>query len=490
MASRKRRHLGRVLAQHPPSNRNGQVVSTHQTSAGGEHLSVWKSSLPQRTSHPIRQLLEVAPIKPSHFLVAALASGAAVLASLLPLLLIASVYKVILLGRSTLLMRLGFVSLRAQLGFLGGALLSAFSLEALTEHAQRKKWFQIARDLEHQVRVQSVSRIQHFDLAHLEGQRSGQLLQMISGDTEQLQQFFQSGLHHWLQAVGTLVALGIMLLSLSPLLTLLALCLPVLVLLLERRMQSRSAPLYGELGEKTDELQHLLTNNLSGLSTVKSFTAEGFEVERITRASEMARQTTLKVSRHHSLSAAVIRCLTLGSLGLCVILAGTPVLSGGLSLGAFILAATCVGYFQAQTRDVDMSYELYQRAVASAERLVKLLATPITIQSGPRALPLSAVRGEITFDQVGFAYHRGLEILDGFSLHLKAGETLALVGATGCGKTTLVKLLLRFYDVDSGAIRIDGIDIRNLDLGDLRRAIGLISQDVYLFHGTVYDNIV
>ncbi len=169
------------------------------------------------------------------------------------------------------------------------------------------------------------------------------------------------------------------------------------------------------------------------------------------------------------------------NLGIALTLSGALVLAGGLAQGAFILAACSIGFFMEQTREIGNNYDLYRRALVSAERILQLLETPISIHSGPHALPLETLRGDITFDQIDFAYNPGVEVLKGFSLHLKAQETLALVGATGCGKTTIVKLLLRFYDVNAGAIRLDGIDIRELRLSDLRAAIGLISQDIYLF---------
>jgi ATP-binding cassette subfamily B protein len=141
----------------------------------------------------------------------------------------------------------------------------------------------------------------------------------------------------------------------------------------------------------------------------------------------------------------------------------------------------------------------YQRAMASTARVLDLLDTEPQIVEGTESLPLETVRGEIALDQVSFQYGtnrqsngsqaRHPSIINNLSLHIPAGETIAIVGATGAGKSTIIKLLLRFYDVQSGHVCIDGIDIRTLNLTDLRRAIGLVSQDVFLFHGTVRENI-
>ncbi|MCA9914000.1 MAG: ABC transporter ATP-binding protein, partial [Anaerolineae bacterium] len=136
------------------------------------------------------------------------------------------------------------------------------------------------------------------------------------------------------------------------------------------------------------------------------------------------------------------------------------------------------------------TFDQYQRAMASTNRILDVLDTVPQIQDGSQALPTQAVKGDVRFDDVQFAYSNGVRVLKGLSLNIPAGETAAIVGATGAGKSTVVKLLLRFYDVTGGTITVDGHDLRTLKLEDLRKAIGLVSQDVYLFHGTVRENIV
>jgi len=132
----------------------------------------------------------------------------------------------------------------------------------------------------------------------------------------------------------------------------------------------------------------------------------------------------------------------------------------------------------------------YQRAMASIRRVMRLLDTPIAIPTGSHPLPLKAVRGEVQLDNITFAYKDRNHVLKNLSLHISAGANIGIVGATGSSKSTLVKLLLRFYEIQAGQILIDGIDIRELQLIDLRRCIGWVSQDVFLFHGTVAENIV
>jgi ATP-binding cassette, subfamily B, bacterial len=170
---------------------------------------------------------------------------------------------------------------------------------------------------------------------------------------------------------------------------------------------------------------------------------------------------------------------------------GWLALEGGLAVGAFGLLVFLTQRLLWPFTRVGAILDQYQRAMASTRRVLDLLAVKSTIVDGPRRLPIDAIDGDLRFEGVRFAYVAGTPILDGLDLDLPAGETTAIVGSTGAGKSTLIKLLLRFYDPDDagGPVRIDGQDVRDFELRDLRRAISLVSQDVYLFEGTVRENI-
>jgi ATP-binding cassette subfamily B protein len=169
---------------------------------------------------------------------------------------------------------------------------------------------------------------------------------------------------------------------------------------------------------------------------------------------------------------------------------GLLVVEGGsLAVGAYSVMVFLTQRLLWPLTRLGSTVDLYQRAMASTTRIFELLDTRVGIESGTRRLPVTEVEGEVVLDDVRFAYGNGVPILHGISLRMPAGRTTAIVGATGSGKSTLIKLLLRFYDVTGGAVRVDGHDLRDLDMSDLRRAIGLVSQDVFLFHGTVAENI-
>ncbi|ETW99993.1 MAG: hypothetical protein ETSY1_12870 [Candidatus Entotheonella factor] len=410
--------------------------------------------------------------------------------NLLPTVMLVLIIRTVTSGSNSVLVRLGFVGLRSQLLFLGSAMLLIQSLDLLMEYVQRKTWRDLARSIEHHTRVETFAHVQQLDPAYLENQSSGRLMHILYDDIGQVHRFFESGINDLIRAAMIFVTLGMIFLFLAPSLGLLALLFQPLLIRFGRYIQQQIAPYYREVGDKTDELSLLLTNNLAGLSTVKRFTAEDFEVQRLTVASESVWQHNIRAVDRSSAYASLMRFMFLGNAAAVLTLASILASSGGLSLGAFLLVAGFTGTLLAQLRGMDENYDFYKRSTASAERILHLLETPISIRSGPKALPPEQVRGDITLDHVCFQYHPDMDVLKDFSLRIEAQESLALVGATGCGKTTFVKLLLRFYDVAAGTIYVDGVDIRELSLNDLRTAIGVVSQDVYLFHGTVYDNIL
>ena len=165
------------------------------------------------------------------------------------------------------------------------------------------------------------------------------------------------------------------------------------------------------------------------------------------------------------------------------------VVAGDLAVGTYsVLVFLTQRLLWPMTR-LGQTLDLYQRAMASTNRVMNLLDTPIAIHPGNITLPVASIRGEVELRNVTFTYGEGKPVIENFSLHIPAGRTIAIVGSTGSGKSTLVKLLLRLYEVQNGTITLDGIDIKEILLYDLRRAIGLVSQDVFLFHGTVRENI-
>ncbi|WP_287719719.1 ABC transporter ATP-binding protein [Nitrosomonas sp.] len=241
--------------------------------------------------------------------------------------------------------------------------------------------------------------------------------------------------------------------------------------------------------EQVSILNSYLSNNLGGIATIKSYTTEPYELRQIERESQIYQE---KNQHAIALSAAfvpIIRMVIALGFSAIMIAAGLMAAGGELNVGAYSILVFMTQRLLWPLTRLGETLDLYQRAMASTHRVLDLLQAQPTITDGPQTLPVAQVSGEIVFDDISFNYERRASTLNHLSLTVHAGQTIALVGATGSGKSTVVKLLLRFYEPQQGRILLDGHDIRDLRLHDLRKSIGLVSQDVYLFHGTVYENI-
>jgi ATP-binding cassette subfamily B protein len=253
--------------------------------------------------------------------------------------------------------------------------------------------------------------------------------------------------------------------------------------------QNLLAPRYSLVREKVSLLNSRLSNNLSGIMTIKSFTSEVYEVERLREDSEAYRQSNRKAIALSAAFVPLIRVIILAGFTAILLFGGMDVVNGKLAVGTYSVLVFLTQRLLWPLTRLGQTLDLYQRAMASTRRVMNLLDTPIAIDSGHLSLPLTEIKGEIQLKNVTFGYHQDYPILRNLSLTIPEGKTIAIVGSTGSGKSTLVKLLLRLYEIQEGLITLDGINIQDIHLGDLRRSMGLVSQDVFLFHGTVRDNI-
>ena len=232
-----------------------------------------------------------------------------------------------------------------------------------------------------------------------------------------------------------------------------------------------------------------LADNLGGIATIKSFTAEDHEISRVDRESRRYRESNTAAIRLSSAFSPLIRMVIVVGFVLTLLLGGRSVFAGELAVGAYSVMVFMTQRLLWPLTRLGVTVDLYQRAMASTHRILDLLDEPIGIRHGGTALDREGVQGELAFERVSFRYPTGAPVLEDFSLRIPAGRTIAIVGATGSGKTSLVKLLLRFYEPQKGSISLDGHDLSRFSLTDLRGAIGLVSQDVFLLDGSVRDNI-
>jgi ATP-binding cassette subfamily B protein len=326
-------------------------------------------------------------------------------------------------------------------------------------------------------------------MAFFEARSSGRLMAVLNDDINQLERFLDHGANEILQLITTVTAVGGAMVVLSPGVAGVSF-LPIPVILWgSLRFQKRLAPRYAAVREQAGDLASRLSTNLGGMLTIKSYVAEQHELGRLRDQSQAYRAANRRAIRLSAAFVPLIRYAILFAFIAILVIGGLQAWRGEIATGSYAFLVFITQRLLWPLTTLGRTLDDYQRAMASTDRVLDLLATPITIPGGSRPLALAEVKGEIRFEDVSFGYSGRELLLHNFNLAVPAGSTLGIVGSTGSGKSTIVKLLLRLYEIQEGCIRLDGMPISALRLDDLRHAIGLVSQEAFLFHGSVAENI-
>ncbi|MDF5711234.1 MAG: ABC transporter ATP-binding protein [Nostoc sp. S4] len=362
-------------------------------------------------------------------------------------------------------------------------------LESVFEYAYARLWRNLAQKIQHDLRLDAYKHLQELELAYFEERSTGGLMSVLSDDINQLERFLDVGANDIIQVATTVVIIGGAFFILAPSVAWMALSPMPFILWGSFAYQRLLAPRYADVREKVGFINSRLVNNIGGITTIKSFTAEVYEAYRLEVDSEAYRRSNAKAIALSAAFVPLIRMLILVGFTALLLYGGMAAVSGKMSVGTYSVLVFLIQRLLWPLTRLGETFDQYQRAMASTNRIMNLLDTPIAIHTGNMALPVNEVRGEVQFKNVYFAYKDRFPVIKNLSLNIPAGKTIAIVGSTGSGKSTLVKLLLRLYEVQTGSITVDGIDLQSLNLQDLRRCIGLVSQDVFLFHGTIAENI-
>lgn len=409
---------------------------------------------------------------------------------LAPPVLIGAAVDVVVKKEQSLLASWGYVDITLQLWILVVLTVLIWGLESVFEYLYAWKWRNLAQTVQHDLRLDVYSHIQSLDMAYFEDQRTGELMAVLNDDINQLERFLDGGANDLLQITTTVIVISAAFFVMSPQVALFAAAPMPFVLWGSFWFQRKLTPRYQDVREKVGALNAQLSNNLSGIETIKSFTKEDFERERVRQASEAYRQSNQDAIRLSSAFSPLIRMIIVIGFSATLLLGGWLTVDGHLSVGAYSVMVFLTQRLLWPLTRLGSTFDLYQRAMASTRRALNLLDTPIHIQGGKTALAAKSVKGDIEFSDITFAYPDREPILEKLNLRLPAGKTLAIVGSTGSGKSTLIRLLLRFYEPQKGEVLLDGHNIQELQLNDLRASMGLVSQHVFLFHGSVRENIV
>lgn len=375
---------------------------------------------------------------------------------------------------------------------LSGVAVLIFVLESVFQWGYHFSFATLAQQLVHRIRMHLLGHMQQREMAFFDTHRLGDTLATVTDDVAQLERFITNGLNEWIQLLVLLVVSVIIMLSISWQLALVAFFPIPIIVMGSLWYQQQMAPRFLAVRDRVGALNARLENWISGMVVVKSFTAEPMEHARATDASNAVMTANRSVISMMALYIPVIRMAVVVGFAGVLLIGSYWVLTdkGVLSLGELVLFAMLTERLLWPVTRLGATFDELERSNASATRIDRVLVPSTVVEAATPHQP-SHVMGQLAFKGVSFSYPTAMAtpVLQGLDLEIKAGSVVGIAGATGCGKSTLVKLLLRFYDPQQGTILFDGVPIDQWSIRFLRQSIALVSQDVYLFHGTIYDNI-
>ena len=444
--------------------------------------------MPTHTA-PLRRLWTYASGYRHRIIVASIWSFLNKAVDIAPPFLIGLAIDVVANGSDSFLGRRGLSDPKTQILAIAAITFVIWGLESIFEYLYSVAWRNLAQSIQHDLRIDTYQHIQHLDVAYFEDRSTGDLMAVMNDDVNQLERFLDIGANEVIQLLTTVTLIGATFFIIAPSIAWLAF-LPIPVILWgSLRFQKRIEPRYAVVRDEAAAINAQLSNNIGGISTIKAFTAEDREVERITRASNRYRSANESAIRLSSAFTPLIRVAILIGFTATLVWGGFLALDGRLNIGLYSVLVFLTQRLLWPLTRLGQTVDLYQRAMASTNRILDVLDTKPTILDGTTTIDQRTVSGRISFEDVSFTYDNGFRALSNVTLTIEPAQTTAFVGSTGSGKTTLIKLILRFYDPATGSVLLDGIDLRDLTQHALRDSMALVSQDVFLFHGTVTENI-
>ena len=406
---------------------------------------------------------------------------------LAPPVLIGIAIDIVVEGSDSFLGSLGIEDRRQQLIVLAFLTFIIWALESTFDYVAAVTWRNISQDVEHSLRTDTFKNVLGLDLQYFENKSSGRLMAVLNDDVNQLEKFLDTGANKLLQTLTTVVVIGGTFLYISPLIAIFAFIPIPIIIFGSFKFTKTIASRYTRIRNAIETLNANLSNSLSGVLTVKSFNREEKEFNRILTSS-----TEVKSANYHAikLSAAfipIIRIAILFGFTATLLIGGFMALDGEINVAMYSVLLFITQRLLWPLTELGDTFDLYQRAMASFKRINALKNTQPDIQNG--SIEAGSIEKVIALEDVNFSYVDNFPVLNDVSINIKKGSTTAIVGSTGSGKSTLIKLLLRLYDVKAGKIKFDDIDIKDLNIHSLRKTIGLVSQDIFLFEGTVFENI-
>ena len=372
----------------------------------------------------------------------------------------------------------------------------SFAGGALFHWTRNLGWNAFAQRIQHRLRTDTYEKMQRLNMDFFADKQTGEMMSVLSNDVNRLENFLNDGMNSFFRLAVMVLAIAAILLSMNAQLALVALLPVPLIALFTWQFIRVIQPKYAAVRASVGKLNSRLENNLGGIQVIKTSTAESYESERVEDSSNDYLDANWDAITTRSVFFPGLRALsgigfvvTFVAGGFWILTGSAPwVFSGTLRVGEFVTFIVLTQRFIWPMAQFGQIINMYQRARASAARIFGLMDEPARLAETPDAAELAVEEGSVAYEDVSFAYGDD-SVIEDVSFTAEGGETVALVGPTGAGKSTLLKLLLRMYDVDEGEIRIDDQDLRDVTLPSLRRAIGYVGQETFMFYGSVAENI-
>ncbi len=406
---------------------------------------------------------------------------------LAPPVLIGIAIDIVVEGSDSFIGNLGYSDRRQQLIILAVLTFIIWGLESAFDYIAAVTWRNISQDIEHSLRTDAFNNVLGLDLAFFENKSSGRLMAILNDDVNQLETFLDNGANRLVQTATTVLVIGGTFLYISPLVAVFAFIPIPIIIFGSLRFTNRIAERYTKIRNDIENLNANLSNSITGILTVKSFNREKKESERITLSSNEVKSANYHAIRLSAAFIPIIRIAILFGFTATLLIGGFLALDGEIKVATYSVMLFITQRLLWPLTELGVIFDSYQKAMASFRRIINLKNTSPTIDNGNEKL--ISFNKKIEISNLNFEYVKNFPVLNDISIDINKGQTTAIVGSTGSGKSTLIKLVLRLYDSTSGEIKFDGKNIRDLELDSLRNKIGLVSQDIFLFEGTVFENI-
>ena len=384
--------------------------------------------------------------------------------------------------------RLGFESIESQITLLAIATFLIWASESIFEYLYSVGWKNIAQGIEHHIRIDTYSHVQNLDLEWYEKQKTGNITAILNDDVNQLERFLNGGFNDILQIIVSTIAIGGVFFYISPLIALFAVCPIPIILLVASLFQKKLSPKYLDVRNAAGDLSSSIFNNLLGIITIKGFTAEQYETNKILKMSNEYQNKNQSAIKLSSAFIPIVRMGVLTGFIGTMIIGSVYALNGVIAVGSFSVLVFLTQRFLWPFTRLGETIDLFERSMASTRRILELLETTFKIQNSDDPKIMNALNENIVLENVEFGYE-DKTVFKNLNLEINKEDFIGIAGQTGSGKTTLIKLLFRFYEIKNGEIKIDGTNINNIDIASLRSNIGLVNQEIFLFDGTIRENI-